>query len=71
MEKREYNTFFQHEEGKKIVDFYDFLVQTWDEFDYYVFICRSSYWLFLILCAQNGWMIDKSRILSDRYVIKE
>lgn len=71
MGKKEFDTFFQHEEGKKIIDFYDFLVQTWDEFDYYVFICRSSYWLFLILCAQNGWMIDKSRILSDRYVIKE
>lgn len=71
MKDREYDYFFEHKEGKTIIDFFKFLVDTWDERDYYVFICRSSYWLFLIMCARNGWVIDKSRILSDRYVVKE
>lgn len=71
MNNRELEYFFTQEEGKTIVDFFDFLVSKWDEQDYYVFICRSSYWLFLILCAFKGWEIDKSKILSDRYVIKE
>ncbi|MCM1219933.1 MAG: hypothetical protein NC548_36130 [Lachnospiraceae bacterium] len=71
MKNRELSYFFQHEEGRKIVEFFEFLVDTWDERDYYVFICRSSYWLFLILCAKYGWVVDESRILSDRYVVKE
>lgn len=71
MNDRELEYFFTREEGKTIVDFFELLVSKWNEWDYYVFICRSSYWLFLIFCAFRGWKIDKSKILSDRYVIKE
>lgn len=71
MRYRGFDYFFRFGDGRKIVGFFEFLVDTWDEYDYYVFICRSSYWLFLIMCAQNDWKVDKSKILSDRYVIKE
>ena len=71
MNNKSVERFFSNEEGKRIRLFFQVLVNSWNRWDYVVFLCRRGYWLFLIACAYYNWDIDKKKILSDRYVMKD